>query len=305
MLRLAVVRFSRYSERSEMSASPIARVLAVCTAGLVLVLTGCGAGTVAPTPAQGVTRLRVSGSGTCLPLLRILASEQPDSRMRMVFLPGLHTKGGVKGVAQGSLDIGALSRDLNADEKSPDLRVTWLSMDGLAVAVNASVGRLGVTDLSDQQLRDIYAGVYTDWAQLGATGSLPIVVLDRHEDESAKIIFRQYVLGSKDQFQVTPQSVNLYYESDMVDALQTTTGAIGYFSLGYAISQKVPVTLVKLNGVEASIANIESGAYKMVRPLGILTKTDAPPAAQAFVKWATGADARRLMLQKGYAPHSE
>ena len=288
-----------------MSARRSIFAITVCiTVGLAL-LSGCGTKAGTPSPAQGVTRFRVSGSGTCLPLLRILASEQPDRDMRLVFLPGLHTKGGVKGVVQGSLDIGAVSRDLNPDEKMPGLQVTWLSRDGLVVAVNNSVGRLGISDLTDQQVRDIYAGVHTDWKQLGATQSLPIVVLDRHEDESAKIIFRQFVLGSGDQFKVTPQSVNLYYESDMVDALQTTTGAVGYFSLGYAISQKVPVTLLKLNGVEASVANIESGTYKMVRPLGILTKTDAPPAAQAFVKWATGPDARRLMLQKGYAPHSE
>lgn len=275
--------------------------LAVATAGLG----GCTALATSTAPETDLTRVRVSGSGTCLPLLRILASEQPDRAVRMVFLPGLHTKGGVRGVIQGSLDIGAVSRDLNPDEQSSDLQVTWLSKDGVVIAVHPSVSKLGITDITEQQLRDIYAGKITDWKQLGASGSVPIVVLDRHEDESAKIIMRKYVFGPSDKFKVTADSVNLYYESDMVDALQSTVGSVGYFSLGHAISQNTAVTRLRLNGVEATTANIESGAYKVVRPLGIITKTAASAQVRAFVTWTTGSDARELMLSKGYAPYDE
>ena len=280
-------------------------VLLSCLVAAMAGLGGCSPSGKSMAPETDVTRLRVSGSGTCLPLLRILASEQPDRAVRMVFLPGLHTKGGVRGVIQGSLDIGAVSRDLNADEQSADLRVTWLSKDGIVIAVHPSVSKLGISDITDQQLRDIYAGKLTDWKQLGASASMPIVVLDRHEDESAKIIMRKYVFGPAEKFKVTADSVNLYYESDMVDALQSTVGSVGYFSLGYAISQNTVVTRLRLNGVEATPATIESGAYKVVRPLGIVTKTAASAQVRAFVTWAAGSDARALMLSKGYAPYDE
>ncbi|HEX9093814.1 MAG TPA: substrate-binding domain-containing protein [Coriobacteriia bacterium] len=276
-----------------------------CVAVAATLVTGCGGSSAVTGPAAEVTRLRVSGSGTCLPLLRILASGQPDEQVRLIFLPGLHSKGGIKGVMQGTLDIGAVSRDLTREERSPDFKVTWLSNDGIVVAVNQSVGRLGIAGITQQQVRDIYTGKITDWEQLGATKKLPIVVLDRHEDESAKIIMRKYVFGGPDKLKVTKDSVNLYYESDMVDALRTTTGAIGYFSLGYAISQNVPVTLLKLDGVDPSVENVASGAYKVVRPLGIVTKADAPKAVQSFVTWATGPEARQIMIKKGYVPYSE
>jgi phosphate transport system substrate-binding protein len=287
--------------RARINMTVVVTALMVAAVGLG----GCGVGSGGPAPEKDLTRLRVSGSGTCLPLLRILASEQPDHAVGMVFLPGLHTKGGVRGVIQGSLDIGAVSRDLNADEQSADLRVTWLSKDGLVVAVNPSVGKLGITDITSQQLRDIYSGKYTDWKQLGASASMPIVVLDRHEDESAKIIMRKFVFGTADQFKVTPDSVNLYYESDMVDALQSTVGSVGYFSLGYAISQKIAVTHLRLDGVDATVANIEDGTYTLVRPLGIVTKTAASAQLRSFVTWAAGPQARSLMLSKGYAPYDE
>ncbi len=289
-----------------MSRRFVSYALAMCLVSSSLVLSACS--TVVPNePAAGKdeTRLRVSGSGTCLPLLRILAADEPDKSVRMVFLPGLHTKGGVRGVIQGSLDIGALSRDLNADEQSSDLRVTWLASDGLVVAVNPTVSNLGVKAITKQQVRDIYAGKITDWKQLGASKSLPIVVLDRHEDESAKIIIREYILGPQSAFKVTPDSVNLYYESDMVDALQTTAGAVGYFSLGYALSQNVNVTLLPLDGVEPTVANIESGKYTVVRPLGIVTRSAAPTPVRRFIEWITSDEARALMVSKGYAPYHE
>jgi phosphate transport system substrate-binding protein len=178
-------------------------------------------------------------------------------------------------------------------------------LDGLAMAVNDSVARLGIKALTGDQVRDIYSGKVKDWKQLGAKESMPIVVLDRHEDESAKIILREFVLGPAASFKVTAESVNLYYESDMVDALQTTSGAIGYFSLGYAVSQQVPVTLLSLDGVEPTVANIESGTYPVVRPLGVVTRSGAPEPVRAFIKWITSDEARRIMVAKGYAPYHE
>lgn len=284
---------------------PRRALVALCTLAAVA-LSGCGP---SDGPAHELAKppetLRVSGSGTCLPLVRILAAAQPAGGAKMVFLPGLHTKGGIRGVAQGSLDIGAISRPLEPDEQSADLRVTWLSSDGIAIAVNESVSRLGVTGLTSQQVRDIYAGNVTDWQQVGAAASMPIVVLDRHEDESAKIVMRTHVFGPAKALTVTPSALALYYETDMAEALQSTKGAIGYLSLGYASSQSLRVSLLALDGVMPSVASISSGRYPVVRPLGMVTRSSAPPAVEAFVRWATGTRARAAMADKGYAPYRD
>lgn len=269
--------------------------------GLVAALSIAGC-TGAPTLEEPVRPLRVSGSGTCLPLLRLLASRYPFPGVEFVFLPGLHTKGGVEGVAQGSLDIGAISRELTSEEQSAGLNVTWLSDDGLALAVHPSVARLGVVGLTSEQVRGIYSGRYTDWRQVGASESLPIVVLDRNEDESAKIILRKYVLGDEKSLPVTAEALRLFYETDMVEGVQSTPGSIGYFSLGYGVSQHVRAALVSLDGVEPTVANIESGAYKVIRPLGIVTPRSAPLAIREYLEWATSDEVREYMSDEGYAP---
>ncbi|MEN6429866.1 MAG: phosphate ABC transporter substrate-binding protein [Coriobacteriales bacterium] len=275
-----------------------ARIRLVIVLSIVaLFISGCSAsgGPGKGKPAEERERVRVSGSGTCLPLLEILTKEYGNDRVDFVYLPGLHSGGGIKGVANGDLEIGAVSRELTDEEKALGLDYTLISNDGLVVAVHPSVT---IDGLTTQQVKDIYSGKYSNWAQLGGP-DIPITILDRNEDESAKIILRKYVLGT--DLKITPKAVNLYYEPDMIEGLQSTVGAIGYFSLGYGLSQDVPVRYLALDGVEASVENIKSGKYKIVRPLGIVTRSDVSAEVRRFLQWATSDEALALIESQGYA----
>lgn len=241
------------------------------------------------------THIKVSGSGTALPLIRLLASVYPDQSVEFEFLPGLHSAAGIEGVASGAIDVGLVSRELTDEERALGLTYTLLSNDGLVVAVHPSVG---VQELTTEQVRDIYRGRYSNWKELGGA-DLPVVVLDRNDDESAKIVLRKYVLGSS--LEVTSSAAVLSHEPDMISALSSTPGAIGYFSLGAAVHQQVPVDVVALDGVKPSIDTLRSGEYRIARPLGIVTRPDASAAVRKFVRWVVGPEARAAMEREGYA----
>jgi len=231
-----------------------------------------------------------------MPLLRILTDEYGDEDIEFVYLPGLHSGGGIKGVANGDLEVGSVSRDLTDEEAALGLRYTLLSRDGLAIATHPSVE---VPGLTTEQVQGIYRGDFANWKQLGGP-DLPITILDRNEDESAKIILRQFVLG--EDLEITPKAVNLYYESDMIDGLQSTVGAVGYFSLGYGLSQDIAVNYLELDGVEPTVENIKNGSYHVIRPLGIVTAQDADREIIRFVEWVSGPAASELTEKRGFAP---
>jgi phosphate transport system substrate-binding protein len=264
-------------------------------ATLLLSQAGCGENGLDATDSS-VTTLRISGSGTCLPLAELLTEAYPEEGVEFSFLPGLHSSGGVAGVAQGDLEIGTVSRPLQPDEEVHGLDLTWLSSDGLAVAVHPSVA---VDGLSTEEVTGVYAGEYSNWAELGGE-DMPIIVLDRNEDESAKIILREHVIGS---IEITAGAIPLNYESDMVVALSSSPGAIGYFSLGYGISQGVDVRYLSVDGVEPTVPNIRSGDYWIVRPLGVVTQPDAPAEVADVLEWATGPEGEAIMVGAGYAPY--
>jgi phosphate transport system substrate-binding protein len=265
---------------------------------LLLILPSC-----APTKKEEekgkekVKIIRISGSKTCLPLMKILASEfeKKNPNYKIQFLPGAHSRAGIKGVAQGILDVGAVSRRLKPEEKALGVKYYCLSSDGLAVGVSKNIHLKNITS---EEIRKIYRGEITNWKEIGGPDA-PIVVLDRNEDESAKIILRQYILGK--DLKITEKAVKLYFESDMINALIETPNAIGYFSLGYALSEKIPVNILSLNNVEPNIKNIKEKKYEMVRPLGVIVKGNEPEV-QKFLNFILSEEAKKIMEEAGFAP---
>ncbi len=245
-----------------------------------------------------VATIKIAGSGTCRSLIEILTREYSKSHpeVKIKILPNTRSRGGIEGVAQGLLDVGLVSRKLKPEEKALGLTYLALSNDGLVVATHNSVK---IKNLSTQQVKDIYSGKIKNWKELGGEDA-PIVVLDHNEDEAAKIIFRQYVLGKT--LSVTKTAIILYYETDMVEALKKTPNTIGYLSLGCALSNKIPINLVSLDGVTPSVANVLSGKYKVIRPLGIVYKK-LTPQAENLIDFFRSDEAKKLMIKNGFAPY--
>ena len=73
---------------------------------------------------------------------------------------------GIEAVTNGTCDIGLASRALKDEEKAGGLTETTVALDGIAVIVNAENP---VTDLTIDQIAQIYTGAITDWADVGGT----------------------------------------------------------------------------------------------------------------------------------------
>lgn len=274
---------------------PLRSCIALAGATLVVVSVACSRSPSAPPATRPV---RFAGSGTCQPLVRLLMDEyvRANPGVSARFLPGTHSVGAVKALAGGLADIGMVSRQLKQEEKTEGTEYALLSNDGLALAAHPGVSARGLTTA---QVREVYGGKITDWSEVGGARQR-IVVLDRNEDESAKLILRQYVLGKG--LEVTPKAVLLYYESDMVDALEKTPGAIGYFSLGEAVARRRKVRLLLLDGVEPTVESVLAGRHRVVRPLGLIYRSDISGDARAALDYLLSDAAARLMESKGYAP---
>lgn len=272
------------------------RRLKVCILLVVALLaaTGCTAGSSDDTGAQPVV-LDVSGSSACNPLLQILTDTAPIADVQWRYLSSPGSGSAIKGAASGSLAVGTVSRVLTPEEEELGLTYTHLSDDAIVFALHPSVG---LAQLTTEQVRDIYRGVYTNWSELGGP-DLAIVVLDRHEDEPAKMIMRKAVFG--DDLVVGDRVAALYTEADIVRGVESTVGSIGYFSLGYGVSNRIDVDYPALDGVTPSVATVLNGTYTVTRPLGIVTADEPDPAVAAFLEWTRSDEARDLIEREGYA----
>jgi len=75
--------------------------------------------------------------------------------------------------------------------------------------------------------------------------------------------------------------------------------AIGYESLGYVTKD---VKILKVDGVEASVANIKNGTYQISRPLSIVYKESAlnNDVNKAFFAFLQSSDAQKIISEAGY-----
>lgn len=85
--------------------------------------------------------------------------------------------------------------------------------------------------------------------------------------------------------------------SVMMTSVAGNERAIGYISLG---SLNDTVKALRIDGAEATVENIKSGAYKISRPFNIATKGEVSEAAQAFIDFIMSADGQAVIEANGY-----
>lgn len=267
---------------------------------LSIALSGCFTASPRPEPSPTASpepALRVSGSGTALPLIQKLietyAEEHPKGRLELD--TGTNSGGAIRGVLAGTLDLAVASRGLSEAEAREALEYRPFARDAVVFAVHLPNPLRGLTS---PQLRDIYGGSVTDWGQVGGLPG-PIIVLDRDEDESAR---RLVLVPLMDGRPVQSRSVTLTTARDMVRALESTASSLGYSSLGLlAIMKPRDVQTLALDGVTPDAESLARGDYPWQLTFGLVHRHDPPPAVHRFVQFATGPAARRVLDAHGYA----
>ena len=106
----------------------------------------------------------VAGSSSVTPVMEKLkeAYEAVNSNVSVQVQQSDSTTG-MTSVMEGMCDIGMASRALKESELAAGLNPTVIAMDGIAVVVNHENA---ITGLESAQVKDIFTGVVTDWAEV-------------------------------------------------------------------------------------------------------------------------------------------
>ena len=197
---------------------------------------------------------------------------------------------GIEAVSNGSCDIGLASRALTDEEIAGGLTETVVALDGIAIIVNAENS---VTDLTLEQIAQIYTGEVTDWSEFGSDAG------------AIANIGRESGSGTRDGFEsITGTEEACAYRQELTstgDVIATVAGnpdAIGYTSLS-AVEDNVKA--LSVGGVAPSEATVKDGSYVIQRPFVLVTKTDAKlsEAAQMFFDYITSAEAAEVIAAAG------
>jgi phosphate transport system substrate-binding protein len=227
----------------------------------VAVLAGCG-NTSAGTSTGDVNKITgtvtASGSSALQPLAQAAAqafmANNPDCS---VVVNGGGSGTGLKQVADGSVDIG--DSDVFAEQKLDASVAAGLVDHEVCTVTMAAVvnNSLGVTDLTTDQLVDIFTAKITNWKDVGGP-DLDILLVTRPTSSGTRALFKTWALNGAEE------ASNAALETDdsgtLLQTVQDNQGAIGYVALSYLVNNS-NVSAVSLNGVAPTLENTYNGTY--------------------------------------------
>jgi phosphate transport system substrate-binding protein len=249
-----------------------------------------GGGVATPTGAYTCVQgsITANGSTALQPLATKVASlyQSKCSGAQINIGPG-GSKVGLSNAENGSAQIG--NSDVFASASQTDLVDHQVAAVVFAVAVNPDVK--GVTNLSTQQLVDIYTGKDSNWSQVGGP-NLPIVAVERPASSGTRATFKNYILGGQVEKPASGKSLTVDSTGTVVQTIEQTNGAIGYITTGAASTEGSKLIVLNIDGVTPSSSTVSDNTYKFWNIEHMYTKGAATGLAQAFINYMGSSDAK-------------
>ena len=260
-------------------------ILAAVALGGTVLLAACGgtnngSGTTSGSPSAAPVSGTVTASGsTALQPLVQAAKDQFEAAnpQATVQVTGGGSGTGLSQVAGGAVQIG--DSDIPVSQSS--VTDTTLVDHQVAVVAFAMIAHPSVTakGLTKQQVQDVITGKVTNWKDVGGNDQKIEVIL-RPATSGTRKVFKKIVLG--DLTETSNPASTQDATNTVIQLVSQTPGAISYVALG-SIKPTAGVKKLQYNGVDASVANVESGKYEIWSHEHMYTKGEATGAVKAFI----------------------
>lgn len=237
---------------------------------------------------KNVNGLILAGSTSVQPFAETLAEAYMKLHSEIsIDVQGGGSSAGVMSAQTNTADIGMSSRSLKDKEKT--LWSVEIARDGLAIIIHP---QNNITSLTLNQVRDIYAGVITNWSQLGGNDKR-IHVITREEGSGTRSAFEDLLM---DDIEIDPRSIVQDSNGTVRQLVGDDVNAIGYISLGL-VNEKVKA--LELDGVAATRENVINGTYVLSRPYLFVTSSEPVGEVKKFIDFVLSAEGRALLDLEG------
>ncbi|WP_406655682.1 PstS family phosphate ABC transporter substrate-binding protein [Methanolobus sp. ZRKC2] len=245
----------------------------------------------------------VKGSDTVLPLSQAEAEdfmiENPETSVTII---GGGSGVGVAALIDDEVEIAMTSRLMKESEveEAEANGVTPLrheiAIDGIAVIVNPENP---VNELTYDQLKGIYDGSISNWADVGGDDR-KIAVMSRDSSSGTYEYFKEEILEDEAYRQdaLTQPSTGA-----IVQEVSQNEGAIGYIGFAYLDESTKAISLDSGEGfVEATEENIISGDYPLARPLQYYTNGEPEGLTKEYIDFVMSPTGQAIVSEVGYFP---
>lgn len=245
-------------------------------------------------------RVTINGSTSVLPIgqkaVEVFSRKHPEAN---ISISGTGSGDGIKALLDGTTDIAMSSREREenekqqAKEKGIDVKEHLIAWDGIVPIVNPDNP---VTNLTVEQLKEIYTGRITDWKEVGGKPG-KIVVVSRDSSSGTYKAWGEMVLPKE---RVMPGAQLQSSNGAITVTVTNTPQAIGYVGIGYANNHGVKS--VSVEGVKASAESVLDKTYKIARPLYLFTNGEPKGIVGEYIQFLLSPEGQQVVKDEGGVP---
>ena len=249
---------------------------------LVLSIAGCG---------KTKTSITLAGSTAFQPFAEKLADQYMNTHQNAsITVQGGGSAVGVQSAISGAAQIG-MADLVELPEEAKQLTSTIVARDGIALVLNPANK---ISNLTMQQVRDIFNGKIRNWSEVGGVNAA-IHVVSREAGSGTRSSFEQIVK----EISLTKDALIQDSNGTIRETVSNDPNAIGYLSHGL-LNEKIRA--IKIDGQECTTELITAGSYKLVRPIFLLVKGEPQGEIKNFIDYVLSAEGQSTIKSNGLIP---
>lgn len=229
-------------------------------------------------------KLAIDGSSALAPLFSSVKTSFDTVNGTQTTVTANGSGVGLKDVAAGAVQIGM--SDVFASEKLPADQAATLTDHQVAAVVFTMVTNTNlsgkVSDLSKDQIKQIFTGQITNWSQVGGP-NMPITLITRPKSSGTRATFTHYVMDGTAE--TSGMALQQETSGAILAAIKGTPGSIGYVSLSFVAANPADVNPLCIDHAKATATDVNSGKYTFWGIEHAYTKGPATGTAKAFLQF--------------------
>lgn len=238
-------------------------------------------------------KIVIVGTGGGMSVLKTVgeAFTQINTKATIGVPASIGSGGGIKSVGGDKDKIGRVGRKIKEKEKHYGLTYVPFAKIPIVFYANESAG---ITNLTTQQVCDIYSGKITNWKEVGGNDARVRVIRREDSDSSFKVLLES-LPGFKD-ITITPKSKTTLTDQETFKLAEEKPNAIAFGS--YTDARNYDVDVLTINGKSATDQD-----YPYFGELALIFKEKNNSGnIKKFVEFATSSAAYGAIKNAGGIP---
>jgi phosphate transport system substrate-binding protein len=245
-------------------------------------------------------KITIDGSTGLTPLVEALSKAYRDQNpgTTIDIGKGLGTKARIQALDEGKIDIAMASHGLDvAGIKRQGMAIQEIGKVAVVFGVNTGVG---ISDLTENQICDVYSGKTINWKEVGGA-DVAIVTLTRPESEVDTEVVRDKI-GCLKSMKITERVKVMPKAPDMAKELAAMAGAIGMTTTTVVEQSQGRVKALSIAGATPTALNVQNKKYVLTRDSFLVTKATPSDSVKRFLDFVRSSGGERVIVANGAVP---